>query len=149
MSPQSSFMPKPPTKSSTSSELPDNWDPPAGERLYYRDIRTGDLGYMVRRNGRDLIRMDRPAQEILRQFSTLQFTPDNDYRPISKVIIQKIAFVADRELCRALGMHNLAAKPWDSLKQKEQVDWLENGPQHPEVRQKLYQAILKTVERYQ
>lgn len=125
---------------------PDNWDPPAWHRVYLRHARTSDLGYLVRRAGKDVVRLDRVNQEILQDYDAQVWLAETDYRPISHVQVVQIAFVADQHLLRALGEHQKARKNWHEISEKQRKAWLEEGPKDPPKRAELYKAIVECLE---
>lgn len=137
------------------TKKPDSdWDPKPDERVYYRSSADGQRAYLVRRNGKDMLRLDRPMEEILHPVSKVDgavggpWTPDVQIHPLTAHAVAKIAFVADRALCAAMGQPVLA-KHADWLSQKEQVriDFMENGPDTGDVRDDLYDAIMGTLKK--
>lgn len=123
--------------------MSENEDPKPHERMYYRHTSTGDRGWLVRREGRDMIRMDRGAHEELREFKPTIWVRDNETRPLTVWSVAQVAFAADRQLCRAIGLHELAKKAWLDLSENKRREWMETGPKGPELekRRKLYEAI--------
>lgn len=63
-----------------------------------------------------------------------------------KADLVRIAFEADRELCRLLGLNDKAAKDWQSLSADERSRWILVGPTEPPVRRRLYLATLAALE---
>lgn len=118
-----------------------NWDPPPGKRTYYRHTTDGQLGWLVRRGGREMIRLDRGEQECLRHMNEAEWVPDKEHRPLNKALVAKICHAADRELCFALGEHGKAQPEWNDLKQEEKRDWMLNGPTKPVIRAVIYARI--------
>lgn len=125
---------------------PDNWDPEPWQRIYVRHMRTADLGYLVRRDGKDVVRLDRSNQEIIQEYDVSSWSAERSYRPVSHVQIVQIAFVADQFLLRALGEHAKARKSWHELSEKQRKAWLEEGPSDPPKRAELYKAIVACLE---
>lgn len=125
-----------------------HWDPADHERLFYRHVTTGDLGWLVRREGHDCIRLDRPAQEITRLYKEVEWIPEREHRPLTKLQLVQIAFEADKRLCFFLGKHDLARREWLSMKDEQRIAWSENGPGPGGGRPELFRAILKTLERF-
>lgn len=133
-------------KAKTEQDLPPTWDPPSEEeRVYYRDIQTGDLGYMVRREGKACIRLDRPLQEIIRPYRKNQWKPDVEHRPLTKFQVTRIAFEADRQLCLTLGLHDKAKREWMSLTDEQRIAWSDGGPTDKVERVKLYRSVMKAL----
>jgi hypothetical protein len=118
-----------------------DWDPPPGKRTYYRHAVDGQLGWLVRRGGREMIRLDRGEAEVLRHMVEGQWVPDKEHRPLNKATVAKICHAADRELCFALGEHGKAQPDWNDLKQEEKREWMLVGPKSPVVRAVIYARI--------
>lgn len=119
--------------------LPDNWDPPAHRRKYVRSTRTGDLGYFVRRDGKDCIRLDRPSEEIVKAYTGQQdWVDEQAARPISDHQMGRVCFEADRALCLALGLHGDARREWISLTDAQRIHWMKEGPDDHPRRRALY-----------
>lgn len=121
------------------------WNPKKHERSWFTHITTGDLGYLVRREGKDAIRLDRPGVDEIRPFTVADWIPKSEHRPMSPAQLAQIAFEADRGLCRALGMFDHAKQEWLSLSQEKKKAWIEVGPSRPIERKSLYAAIMKTL----
>jgi hypothetical protein len=125
----------------------EDYDPPAHERAYYRDKDTGDLGYIVRRGGTDVIRLDRPFQEIVATFTSSsgqplpRWVPEVALKRLNDHQVGKVAFEADKQLCFSLGLHEEARKEWMNLTDKERIRFLNKGPKGDPLRRDLYQAI--------
>lgn len=110
----------------------------AQPRLYYRHVTQGHLGYLVQKDGRDYIQFDRVGEPVLRHFKHEEWIAEAEPRPLSDIAIARIAYEADRALCRALGMPQ--TKDWLNLHDDERVSFLHNGPPSA-VRQGLWLAI--------
>ena len=115
---------------------------PATQRLYYRHVREGHLGYLVQKDGRDYIQFDRVGEPVLRHFKHGDWIAEAEARPLSDVAVARIAYEADRAYCRALGMPQV--KEWLNLLDDERVAFLQNGPPGG-VRQGLYLSIVAYV----
>jgi hypothetical protein len=124
------------------SQADDFWDPEPSDRVYYRARQDGQRGYIVRR---DKIRLDRPMEELIREF-TNDWAPDNQTYPVTEHAIARIAFVADRALCGAIGKHDVARdNEWLSLSDKARQKWMKEGPSSGDVRDDLFDAIMGTL----
>ena len=111
---------------------------PATPRLYYRHTRDGTLGYLVQKDGRDFIAFDRAGEPVLKVFKHTDWIAEAEPRPLSDIAVTRIAFEADRELCRALGMPQ--QKLWLNLHDDERIAFMQNGPSGA-VRQGLYLVV--------
>lgn len=122
----------------------ENADPAPSERVYYRSKQDGQRGYLVKRDGEDRIRLDRPMEEILFKVSSL-WEPDNQTYPMTEHQIARVAFVADRALCGAMGKHDLGRQDWLSLKEQARIKWMKDGPESGDIRDDLFDAIIGTL----
>lgn len=125
---------------------PPHWDPEVWQRIYVRNSSTGDLGWLVRREGQDKVRLDRSQQEILVEYQEHLWTHERTYRPISRVQVVQVAFEADRVLLKSLGEHDKARKSWHELSEKQRKAWIEEGPKNPPKRAELYKVITECLE---
>lgn len=125
----------------TTSSAPD-WDPLPAEREYFRNGKQGDRGYLVRRQGKDVIRLDRPNQEILYPKSP-DWIADEYGTLLLESQVAHIAFAADRAACAAAGLFADSRKSWQDLSDRERIKFMADGPPrtHP-VRGVVYDAIM-------
>jgi hypothetical protein len=126
-------------------ENPPNWDPAEDDRVYYRHSMTGDRGYLVRRAGKDCIRLDRAQVESVQPLTRGTWEPEGERRPFTRTQVCMIAFEADRKLCHALGLYGLARLEWQSLSQEVRKAWVLEGPAKPPIRHDLYKAVFETL----
>src|SRR4030095_8083186 len=100
------------------SGTPDYWDPLPSERQYYRSADTGDLGWLVRREGKERIRLDRAMQEIVRPFEPGdgKWVEEREWKPFSRTQVSKLQFEVDKLMCALLGLHKEGKRDWLSLK---------------------------------
>jgi hypothetical protein len=117
-----------------------NWDPAPQEREWYRESTTGELGYLVRRDGIDKVRMNRPDEEIIRPFRIGEWVPENERRPMTISQVAEICFIADRRLITYTESPGLA-KTWHDLSDEVKIQWMETGPKKGAMRIALYGAI--------
>lgn len=127
-----------------------DWDPEKGEETWYRNIQTGDRGFLVKRAGRDWVRLDRPNDPTAQQpFDAMKWRVDKEHRPLTSMACAQVAQAADAVLCRALGLYDKAGKDWLSLGEKTRLSWMKQGPKDPKIRRKLYvqiRAVLADLE---
>lgn len=133
---------------SAPTEEPD-WDPWPPEREWYRHESSGERGYRVRRGGKNMIKLDRPMEELLQpmgdwwkrdEYGTL-FLPEQ---------IARVAFAADRGFCALIGLHRESRLTWQDIPEKARTEFLKKGPpvsEHPG-RRKLYEAIFEAMKPY-
>ena len=118
-----------------------NWDPEPGQRVYVQSSRSGEQGWIVKRDGVDKVRLNRPNQEILLPFGG-EWTQLVEHRRASHAQLVQVAYEADRALLRLLGEYQKAKVEFRDLKEKAVVAWLEDGPTEPPIRQLLYRTVL-------
>ena len=124
------------------SSGPVNSDPPVRERVYYRHSQTSDRGWLVLRDGKQAIRFDRGAVD---QWThnvkdwNLEHVETAKYNDMQ---IAQVAFEADKKLCWALGLTDLANREWSKMPEELRVKWLKAGPPATALeRVGLYKAI--------
>lgn len=126
----------------TQVTLPDEWDPAPPERSWYSHRVTGDFGWMVRREGKDVIKLDRPGVDEIRTYEEGEWVPRAEVRPLQMAQLAQIAFMADKQYCLATGDYKRAKTEWLSLSQEQRRAWIEKGPQTDPNRKALYEAIV-------
>lgn len=117
------------------------------ERIYFRHVREGQRGYKVTRDGREYIRLDRPAEEILLPFRESEWLLDRETRPLNKWLVARVAFEADKVLCEGLGEHPESRREWASVVEDKRIAWMAHGPP-PGPRKELFDAIMKVTRKY-
>lgn len=116
-------------------------------RVWYRHVNSGQRAYLVKQNGVQMIRLDRPSEDITKPFDPTQWIPDSETRPMTRAQIAQICKVADRQLCHFLGLAKLAKREWFDMKEKERVEWIEGkGPLDPPARQRLFRVMYDEME---
>lgn len=121
-------------------------DPKPSDRVYYRHLETGDRGYLVEREGRPAIKWDRPFAGDT-SFELTRWKKEDDAVPLfSAHQVAMVAFAADKECCRALGIVDIAQRQWLDLSEKQRRDWMKDGPKAKlGPRRELYEAIVKAI----
>lgn len=129
-------------------ELPANYDPPADQRELVRNG-WGELGWLVRRDGKSMVKLDRPNQDIVKPYVASEWLPEVPQRPLARQQLARVAFEADRELCRSLGAFAHAMRTWQRLNEHERKEWTEKGPKEAAgPRVTLYKSIMLGLEPY-
>lgn len=130
-------------------ELPADYDPPRGQEEFVRNARTGELGWKVRRSGQAMVRLDRPNQEILARYVEGDWQAEAPQRPLVRAQLARVAFEADRELCRSLGAHAHALRTWQRMDEHQRKVWAEKGPAEKSgPRVTLYRLIVDGMDPY-
>ena len=114
-------------------------------KVFYRDIKTGDLGHIHKEGGKTYIWLDRPQEKILSPFRKTQWQLDKKHMPLSPYQVVQVCFAADRALCLILGLHEKAGRDWPALSEEQRIGWVETGPAAPTERVMLYRAIRKSL----
>jgi hypothetical protein len=117
-------------------------DPDPDERFWYRHVTTGDVGYLVRRGGKSMIRFDRVNEEILRPFNKNEWVEDRDFRPMTQSQVSQVCFEADKMFCRALGLADAGRREWLNLSDDKRIEWMNRGPSHDQRRHGLWSVMM-------
>lgn len=126
---------------------PENWDPQPHERTYYRSRTDGQLAWLVVRNGRDMIKLDRFSEDLVRGFDPAEWIPEAEHRPMTRAQAAQVAYAAIMELRRLMG-HFDRQTPWHSLSEEYRILFAEKGPQKPPpISKDVYFAIMGALER--
>jgi hypothetical protein len=126
----------------------DNYDPTPDRRIYYTHARTGDRGYLVRRYGTDHIKYDRVGPDQTIPFRPEDWREELGRRAFQEHEVTRVAFAADKELCRALGRVREANRQWLDLSDADRISWVTSGPpvRPHHLRAKLYRAIVEVMK---
>ena len=124
-----------------------DWDPAPQEREWYRNVGTGDLGWVVRRGGAQKIRLDRASEEIIRALNG-EWMPENEHRPMTIAQLAQVAFEADRRLCWFVGLAENAKKEWADLNDDQRIMWMQTGPTKHPIRRELYEAVTGALRKH-
>jgi hypothetical protein len=127
-----------------------DWDPKTeAARQLVRSAQTGELGYLVRRGGASMVKLDRPnSPEILRRYTPGDWLPEDTQRPLAALHAARIAFEADKALCRELGMRAHSMRDWAKLRDGERQLFTTTGPKSPPARAVLYASIMAAMKNF-
>jgi hypothetical protein len=139
----------------TKTEPPQDWDPLPAEREWWRHTGTGDRAYRVRRGGRDMVRLDRPHEELLQELpgdpdkaTRGQWARDEYGTLYAREQVARVAFMADRGMCSLLGLHAESRLLWQDLPDQVRQAFIATGPPkkgHP-LRRHVYEAIVNALK---
>lgn len=121
-----------------------NWDPEPAERTYFRHQQSGERGWMVRRNGVEMVRRDLPNMEICKRLDH-NWVIDRETRPLSHVQVCQVALAADRQLCVALGLHAEGKRQWIDMTDAQRIKLMHQGPGGHQARGRLWAAVLEAL----
>ncbi len=129
-----------------SKALPDHWDPTPHQRQWYSHRDTGERGYVVRRGGEDVIRENKVQYEVIHKLDH-NWKEDKEHRPLNMAQLAQVAFIADQQLCRSIGLHDVARKEWAHLLEQEKAEWINGkGPKGPKIRVRLFQKVWEALK---
>lgn len=103
------------------------------KRQMYRSVWDGELGEKVVKEGKEYIRLNRPAQELLRPYNPNDWKIEADEYPLTPNQVGAICWAADKALCKALGLHAEARKEFINLRDEDRLAWSEHGPSSKQV----------------
>ena len=118
----------------------------AEERVYYRHIQTGDRGYLVKVDGEQHIRYDRPFDPTTMKFREAEWELDKHPEPFSIGQAITVVFEADRALCNILGLYGEGRRSWQSMNERDRVKFILEGPTKPPIRVTVYKTLRKIME---
>ena len=132
------------TAKALAAKTPD-WDPEDQDRFWLTHSIRGDKGWLVRRQGRLHVKLNRP-DDTVRPYHSNEWVPDRAHRPFTRQQIVKAAFEFDRELCLLLGDRQRASRKWAQLSDRQRRSWMDKGPQTPAIRKKMFRLITEELE---
>ncbi len=135
-----------------ASEWLDDYEPDPHDRVYYRRARDGQLGWMIRRDGTDYIKLDRPTKETLEPFRSENWIEEQERRAMTKQQLAQVALEADIKFCRFVGLHKEAGREWIGMRDEDRREWIEDGPDHRgpygKERLELWVAIMEAMSEH-
>lgn len=115
---------------------------------YYRHRLTGDRGYLLERDGKPYIRLDRPAEIIERLFVPGEWIEEFELRNFTEVQMATVAFEADKKLCLYLGLPTESSAVWLNMPEQKRISFMREGPKAPNIRCELWEAIMNVLRKY-
>lgn len=109
---------------------------------FVRSANDGQLGRLEEHDGKLMVRLDRPGENIWQVYSANNWLEEPEERPLGVAQVARIAYFADRELRLAQGEFASSVKDWLSLQEDARAKWIASGPpKSSELRRMLYCAI--------
>lgn len=102
---------------------------------------TGELAELVEQQGFYFVEFARNGAKTRRTFKPAEWEVIEKPRPFRLAQLAGISYAADQELMFLLGSEK-KRKKWHELQQNERVAWIEDGPNKPLIRRKLWEAIM-------
>lgn len=125
-----------------------DWDPKPTERAYYRHALTGDLGWLVRREGVEHIRLDRPMTDQVVKYQAEEWKLDMAPVPLTLAQVAQVAFEAHKKLMYFTGNMDEARWSWGKdLTEEERLTFMKEGPEG-EMAQRLYVGIQVALSKF-
>lgn len=119
------------------------------EKLWYRNTRTGDLGYLVEEGeGKCHIHLDRFSDDAIRPFTPGLWEPEEVRKPLTRYQCAWIAFETDKLLCRMIGKPTESKKEWLNLTDAARTQFAASGPDDGGIRDFLFDAIMQSLEEF-
>jgi hypothetical protein len=118
------------------------------DKAYYRSRATGDLGYLVEREGKTWVKLDRAGPETLKEFAEQQWIVEEHRSPLNPQQLGKLTYEIDQLLCRAVGRGQEAKQDWIAKQNEEQQEWVDVGPCDDGIRDDLFDAVVGVLRRY-
>jgi hypothetical protein len=123
-----------------------DWDPKQHERIWYRRARDGQLGWLVVRDGKDKIKLDRSAEDLCVAFMANDWIPEVEHRPMTRGQAAQVAWKAEQALQQLMGNYS-AKREWNMLHEDVRIEYVANGPKGPPLHIELYRAVMGVLEK--
>jgi len=130
-----------------------DWDPKPQERQYVRHRMTGDLGWLVTRDGKECVRYDRPNIDhhiaVRRDDKGLMvdWVDEKPPAPLNAHHVAMVAFQTDQELLRHLGEIG-KKRAWLDMREEERHRFIKEGPGVGGIRHDVWLAVQQALEPY-
>lgn len=119
------------------------------KRRWFRHHQTGDLGFLIEKDGKPFIRLDRSGQAIDKPYSedSNRWVEESLDRPFTLAQVSKVAFALDVAVCELIGLHVESKRQWIGLKDHERIAFIQDGPQGPPLRREMWQRAMEVLKR--
>jgi hypothetical protein len=126
--------------------------------MWLRNNTTGERGTLVEHDGKQYVKLDRNAQEILLPYihsTKVQWEEDSSRAVITDMQAARVAHAADVAFCAVHGRYGHKAKQWESMSDAEKISWSKDGPladkdtRRPDLadkRRSLWSAVLAAIK---
>jgi len=111
---------------------------------WFRHRETGDKGFLVEVDGKQMIQYDRgPHVKQQVDYRESQWEEQVDIRVLTPAQLGRLAYECDRALCDIARLVQRTPKAWMDLRDGEREAWTKNGPPrgHRE-RRMLFEAVM-------
>jgi hypothetical protein len=126
-----------------------NVEPEQKDRIYYRHVKTGELAYVVIRDGRNMLKTNRPSApeyyDLPPDTTGGQWYLDKERRALNGAQVAMIAYAADSVLTRCISHQQ--PKEWATLTDEQRRVFTAHGPPKNQVeRYNLYSTIVESLK---
>lgn len=83
---------------------------------------SGDLGHRFRANGQELVRYDRPGQELVKTYKEDEWIEIEYQKTLAPIAIALTCYAADAELAKHLAERS--KKEWGLMTNQERLAWV-------------------------
>lgn len=126
-----------------------DWDPAENEREYFKHRQSGQLGWLVKREGKEAVRLDRPMQDITIPYSEATWTAEERPRLLNAQQCAQVSFAAYKALCVLTGKHERSAVEWANMSEDVRLQFAKDGPRHAnELEMRLHVNIMSILKKY-
>lgn len=120
-------------------------DPVGDQRVWYRHVETGDLGFLVMRDGEQKIKYDQGGDRVVKLDG--KWRAEVAHTPLTAQAVGRVAFEADKGLCIALGLHAEGRRDWLLMSPTERIAFTTSGPigAHNDIRARLFSFVNRSL----
>ncbi len=119
----------------------------ADSKRFVRNRATGELGYVIERDGDTFVRLERSGPVVEQPYSESAWMDEKVRAPLNRQQVGKLMHDFDRLLCKALGKAHEAKREWIELREEEREEWMSYGP--PEgIRSEVFEAVADALADY-
>jgi len=109
---------------------------------WVRSAVSGDLGFLIQKDGVTFVRLDRPQQNVDRIYREQDWVKESSPKWLSLHQRASVAYAADCKLRDVLGSRDPGRKDWSLLSHEERAQWM-NGPKVSGIRRWVWEAIME------
>lgn len=120
--------------------------PAPSERVWYRSNKTGQRGYLIQQDGKDMVHLDHPNDYHVVPMSS-EWQPDNAVAKLSPMQRAQVAYAADCVLRKFVGEADGRTGEWSMLSDAERIEFVDHGPKKANgIRKALWASILEELK---
>jgi hypothetical protein len=124
---------------------PLDFDDAPSERVWFRSTKSGNRGYLVKRDGKDMIHLDVNNDYHVVPMSS-EWQPDRVAAKMSPMQRAQVAYAADCELRKYTGERDGRHREWNTMLDEDRISFMDHGPaKASRIRVQLWKAIMETI----